>query len=120
MVPSISFTPEFLAMIAGVMLSLSFSYVPKLNTWYAAKATEIKQSIMLGLMLITTIGIFALGCGGILQIKNFVCDQPTAVYFIYTFILALVANQGTYKISPQTPAVKQAKFPVFHTPGEPW
>lgn len=119
MVPSISFTPDFLAMIAGVILSLSFSYVPKLNTWYAAKATEIKQLIMLGLMLIATIAIFALGCGEIIPIKNFVCDQPTAVYFIYTFILALVANQGTYKITPQTLAVRQAKEPIFHYPGEP-
>lgn len=118
MVPSISFTPEFLAMIAGVILSLLFSYVPKLNTWYAAKATEIKQLIMLGLMLVTTVAIFALGCGGILPINNFACDQNTAVYFTYTFILALVANQGIYKITPQTMAVRQAKYPIFNNPGQ--
>ncbi len=118
MIPPISFNPEFLAMIAGVVLSLLFSYVPKLNTWYAALATEIKQLIMLGLMLVSTGAIFALGCGGIIPINDFACDQNTAVYFIYTFILALVANQGTYKITPQTIAVRQAKEPTFNYPGQ--
>ena len=41
MIPSISFTPEFLAMIAGVvLLSVVFRMCQKLNTWYAALATE--------------------------------------------------------------------------------
>ena len=118
MIPSVSFTPEFLAMIAGGLLSLLFSYVPKLNTWYAAKTEEVKKLTMLCLMLITTIVIFALGCGEIIPINNFVCDQPSAVYFIYVFILAIVANQGIYKITPQTIAVKQSKEPTFHYPGE--
>lgn len=109
MIPSVSFTPEFLGLVVGALFSILFSYVPKLNVWFAALSTEAKQLSMLGLMLLSTAAIFGLGCGNIIPINDFVCNQSTAVYFIYVFILSVLSNQGTYKITPQTLAVRQAK-----------
>ena len=39
---------ELIVSIAGVVLSLLFSYIPGLRTWFAALVTETKQLIMLG------------------------------------------------------------------------
>jgi len=108
--PTIVVTPEALVLFAGVLLSLCFSYIPKLNVWFAAKSEEFKKLFMLGLLLIVTLGIFLLGCFKIVPVEAFTCDQQTAVKFFYMFVLALISNQSTYKISPMTNAVKQAKL----------
>ena len=48
----VSVTPEFLAAVAGVVLSLAFSYVPGLRDWYEALAGEFKRLIMAGVLLV--------------------------------------------------------------------
>lgn len=105
----ISMSPDLLTMVAGAVLSLLFSYIPNLNTWYAAKSEEVKKFYMLILLFIVTAGIFALGCFDVLKISDFTCEKNTVFQFIWIYILALIANQSTYKISPQTLAVRQAK-----------
>ena len=53
---------ELIVSIAGVVLSLLFSYIPGLRTWFAALVAETKQLIMLGLLILVTAAIYALGC----------------------------------------------------------
>lgn len=108
--PTIVVTPEALVLFAGVILSLCFSYIPKLNVWYAAKSEEFKKLVMLVLLLVVTAGIFVLGCFNIIPVESFTCERQTAVKFFYLFILALISNQSVYKVSPTTQAVKQAKL----------
>jgi len=99
---------EMLVAVAGVVLSLLFSYVPGLRTWYAALKSEIKQLIMLGLLAVVSGAIFALGCFDILSI-GITCDKYGAISMVWMFIAALVANQATYSITPETNDVTIAK-----------
>ena len=109
--PNITISPELIVIIAGGLLSIIFTYSPKLNTWFASKSEDFKKLTMLVLMVLTTIVVFILGCASILPLNNFVCDQQTAITFVYYLILAIMSNQGVYKVSPQPIAVKLAKAP---------
>ena len=109
MIPSVTFSSDLLIMIAGVVLSAGFTYVPKLNVWFAEKSDEVKQLTMLVLLFAITAIVFALGCFNLIQIEKFVCDRNTAVYFVYTFILAAISNQSADRILPKPIAVRQAR-----------
>lgn len=108
-----SVSPELLTLVAGVILSLLFSYVPGVNTWYAAQSDEYKKLFMLILLAVTAGGIFALACGGVLP-ELFglavTCDQTGALGLVQAFLYALIANQSAYKLTPQTRAVKNVKL----------
>jgi len=101
-------TPEMLVGVSGVVLSLLFSYIPGLRVWFAGLVTETKQLIMLGLILVISSAVFVLGCNGIL-VTNLVCDKSGIVSFVYIVVTAIITNQATYAISPQTNDVAIAK-----------
>lgn len=92
-------TPEWLALVAGAVLSLLFSYVPGLSNWYAALDGTRKRLLMAGLLLVVAAGAFGLGCAGVLAGVD--CSRNGAINIVYAYILALMANQSTYAISPQ-------------------
>lgn len=101
----ITLTPELLALVAGSVLSLLFSYIPGLRTKFAALCGETKRLIMAGLLMIVTIGIFALVHFGALT-----PSEPLSIWgYIYLFIQALIANQGTYTLSPPPIDVVKAR-----------
>jgi TRAP-type mannitol/chloroaromatic compound transport system permease large subunit len=97
-----------LASIAGIVLSLLFSYVPKLSTGFAVLDGVYKRLIMAGLLLIVAACAFGLSCAGLYSAVS--CDQPGAVGLVEAFIAALIANQSAYAISPETKGVRQAKL----------
>ena len=99
--------PRALAMIAGAVLSLLFSYIPGLNTWFAGHAPEFKRLFMAGLMLVVAGAALGLSCAGI--ISGVACTQAGAIELAVTWILAVAANQATYDVSPQPAAVKLVK-----------
>lgn len=103
------FTSESLALIVGTVVSLVFSYFPGLNTWYAAKEEPVKKLIMIGLMVVVSGAIFGLGCANILNMDGFICAKDSVLQFVSILIASVIANQGTYKISPQLDKVKAAK-----------
>jgi len=101
---------EVLAAIAGSLLSLLFSYVPGLSEWYANLGVAQnddgtrKRLVMLGLLCLVAAGSFGLGCAGWaadfgLSIS---CDQKGVMGLLQALLLAVMANQSTYKISPKT------------------
>ena len=104
------FTSESLALILGAVTSIIFSYAPGLNTWFAAKTDEIKRLIMLGLMVVITASIYGLACGNLISVSEFVCGQQSLLQFVSILISAVIANQGTYKISPQIRSVAAIKL----------
>lgn len=106
--PTFSTTPDFLAAIAGAILSLLFSYVPGLNTQYAALVPVYKRLVMLGLLLVVAAAIYGLGCGGILQ-SGIACSQQGLIQLVAIFVIAVIANQSTFTISPQMGNVTNAK-----------
>lgn len=101
-------SPELLSVIAGAILSLLFSYFPRLNTKYAALDDGVKKLIMLGILLIVIISLFVLACVQFISIDGFVCNRQNAFTFAWMFIYAVLGNLGTFKLSPQTSAVKEA------------
>lgn len=90
---------EQLAAIAGVVLSLIFSYIPGISDWYGALESTQKRLVMAVLLLVVAVGVFAGSCGGILATVT--CDKAGALGLVSALIAALVANQATYQISPR-------------------
>ena len=101
-------TSELLVSLAGIVLSLLFSYIPGLRVWFAALTSEKKQLIMLGLLVLVTGGVFGLGCAGILDI-GLACDKGGVIAIVKLLVAGIIANQATYLISPQTDDVVIAK-----------
>jgi len=90
-----------LGAIAGIILSLAFSYTPGLSDWYAKLTRVYKQLVMLGLLVITSGGVLALACFDIMPLMQ--CDQPGILNLVQTFIAAAMANQATDRLSPDKP-----------------
>lgn len=95
---------EIIGAVAGLLLSAVFSFVPKLNTAYAALDGVYKRLIMLGTLLGAVLLIWGAGCMGLWG----TCYEWREV--VKGFFSALVANQATYLITPQTQAVKDASI----------
>ena len=95
-------TAETLSLAAGAVLSLAFSYLPYLSDWYGKIASQGKRQVMALALALTAGAVYSLGCtgwsglGGLLTVT---CDQAGAEALVKAFFLALVANQGIYKIS---------------------
>lgn len=103
---------ELLAGLSGGLLSLLMSYVPGLNTWYAALESTWKSLLMLGALVVVAASAFALSCAGWAEgfgIVGLTCDQAGLQRLLSAFVAALVMNQATYKISPETRRVQVAK-----------
>lgn len=101
-------TSDQISLFAGVLLSLLFSYLPGLSGWFAAKDSTAKRLIMAGALLVVAVAVFGGACGKLLAALplNVTCDQAGAVAIATNFVLALVANQSAYLITPQpTPAL---------------
>jgi hypothetical protein len=104
-------TTEMLTLTAGALLSLCFSYIPGLAGWYARLGETPegddggtrKRLVMLGALALAAAGSFGLAClgwGPALGL-DLTCDQGGGLGLLRALVLALVANQATYKISPR-------------------
>jgi hypothetical protein len=104
-------TATELSFVAGALLSLAFSYVPGLNSKFAALEPEKKRLVMLGLLALVSLVVFGLGCAGFAADLGLsvTCDRAGAVGLLKAFLGAVVANQAMYSLSPRTLAVKLAK-----------
>lgn len=92
---------EFLAYIAGIALSLIFSYIPLAQKYYDALDAIAKRLVMAGLLLLVAVAVYGLSCWGV--ISGYVeCTQTGLVSTIGFFIDALIANQAAYLISPKS------------------
>lgn len=91
---------ETLAALAGVVISLAFSYVPGLSTKYDALDGTRKRLVMLGVLLVVAVGAFGASCAGIAQYAA--CDMAGAKTMLDAFIAAAVANQATHMLTPNT------------------
>ena len=90
-------TAELLASIAGIFLTLAFSYIPGLSNWFDPLPPTNKQAIMGGLLIVIALGAFGLACGNIVLAVT--CDKAGALGLLQTLIAALVANQAAYKLT---------------------
>jgi len=75
-------TAQLLSAIAGVVLSLAFSYIPGLNTKFAALDVQYKKLSMLGLLALVAAAVFGLTCtkyGVMLGIPRLTCTETGAI-----------------------------------------
>ncbi|NPV87267.1 MAG: hypothetical protein HPY45_14810 [Anaerolineae bacterium] len=99
-------TPEQLAAISGILLSLVFSYVPGLSDSWNKAAPTTKRGIMAALLFLTAAAIYIFSCAGITEYsQNVTCDRQGLLQLINIFIAALIANQAAYQISPKSPSL---------------
>lgn len=92
-------TSEQLSTIAGVLLSLLFSYLPGLNEKFERLDRVAKRLVMLGLLLLSSGSVYALSCAGLLPRVS--CDQEGLWGLVEAFIGAMIANQSAYLLSPR-------------------
>jgi len=100
---------ETLAMAAGIILTLTFSYVPGLNTQFACLSPEYKRLIMLGLLILVSAGALGLTCAGLGEVfgVTLTCDEVGLTHLVKALVAAIVANQGVYAISPRTKRLRK-------------
>ncbi len=96
---------------AGIVLSLALSYIPGLNVKFASLKPEIKRLIMLALLFLVSGSAYALGCAGALDALvgiTLTCDMHGLLGLGRSLILAIIANQAIYQISPLPEKVRTA------------
>ncbi len=103
---------EDLAGAAGVVLSLVLAYVPGLNTWFAGLKPDYKRLLVLALLFCVAGGAYALACAGGAAGELFglsvTCDLPGLYGLVRAFVLAAIANQATYLLTPKSEGVRTA------------
>jgi len=104
-------TAQVLSAIAGVVLSLAFSYIPGLNTKFAALDVQQKKLSMLGLLVLVAGAVFGLSCtkyGAMIGVP-YPCTEAGAIELLKILGAAVIANQAAFQLTPQTMGVRIAK-----------
>ena len=93
---------ENLSLTAGTVLSLVFSYIPGAKGWFMRFDPQVKRLIMLGLIALSAGAIYGLACldWGVELGITVTCDRPGLFGLLRQAVLAIIANQGIYAISP--------------------
>jgi len=101
----IIFSPQGIASIVGVVLAVLFAYFPKLRTWFAGLASEVKSYIMLGVLLLAEIVI------SLLSYYQVIVTVPpfTWVTAVQIAFALLISNQPTYTLLPEAKDVKEIR-----------
>ena len=92
-------TAEQLAVIAGVVLSLVFSYVPGAKDWFEKLEGNTKRFVMLGALFVVAAGIFGLSCTPLYSYVT--CDFAGAWQMLWVFVVAAIGNQTAYQLTPK-------------------
>ena len=87
---------NLLVMIAGVLLSLAFAYVPGLRDKFDGLESERKALAMAAVLLVAALGVFVAGCYSPWQAVE--CSEEGAWALVDLFIAAIIANQATFLI----------------------
>lgn len=94
---------ESLSLVTGTILSLAFSYIPGARHWFERFDPAIKRLIMLALLLVSAGCVYGLSCLGWASDWgiSLTCDQSGLMGLIEQTVIAIIANQSIYAISPQ-------------------
>ena len=101
---------ELISSVAGILVSLALSYIPKADTWYAALDNKQKALVVLGATTLAVVVIWAAGC---LEIWG-ACILDWRV-ILRSWIAAVLSGQGTYLLSPQTSWARKADDAAWMT-----
>jgi hypothetical protein len=94
---------ESLSLVAGTVLSLAFSYIPGARSWFEGFEPEIRRLIMLVLLVVTASIVYGLSCLGWASDWGISlnCDRSGLLGLIEKLVIAIIANQSIYAISPR-------------------
>jgi hypothetical protein len=92
--------PEEISAIAGILLSLGFSYLPGLKDRFSQLEPTSKRLVMLGLLALVALGVFGLSCLRPGWLPGVTCSGEGAWELARIFFIAVVANQAAYELSP--------------------
>lgn len=97
-------TPEFLVLTFGVILSLVVSYVPGLAPAFEKLDGSLKRVVMLCGVVVIGVSVYGLNCAGIAWtgVPAVACTQQGALGVVEAIILAAIANQTAYALSPKS------------------
>ena len=90
---------ELLASFGGVVFSLLFSYFPGLSGIFDPLPANQKRLVMLAVLVATAAGVFGLACVG--KYNLVACNVDGAWALLEYFVLAAIANQTAYRLSPK-------------------
>jgi drug/metabolite transporter superfamily protein YnfA len=102
-------TPAMLALVVGSIISLLATYLPGFNTWWAALVAEKKQMIMALSMIIVGVVVYVLACTPSIGFPFVACPAGGVWSMLSIILSALVGNQATKLVSPDTAGVKAVK-----------
>ena len=90
---------DLILAIAGIVLSLAFTYLPGLKTWFAQ--SKWQALIMLGIILVVSAAYFGLACTTLAAQLGIAvaCTSGGAVALALVFVKIVVANQATYLLT---------------------
>jgi len=100
---------ETLSLIAGAALSLAFSYIPGLHERFAALDPTHKRLVMLALLVLSAGAVYGLSClgWGLAWGVVLTCDRSGLAGLLEQLLLAVIANQGVYAITPPRPSLQR-------------
>lgn len=99
-----------LVFLAGAVLSLAWTFWPKMREQFAALSTGLKVLVNLILMLVLSGLIILFSCINWFPLPGVECSLSSAKDMVAMVIWAILGNQITYVASPQPDDVKDAKF----------
>jgi hypothetical protein len=108
-------TTELLASIAGIVLSLAFSYLPRLSNWFDKLPPQYKRVCMGGLLVAVAGAVFSLSCGGI--VASVACDRAGLLGLVKVLIAALIANQSAFLLTKRSAKWDAPSSPSFSVRG---
>ena len=96
-------TSEALILIGSALIQLLFSYIPGLKGWVdkPERSVEWKRGFFALVSLVVAVGAFAVSCGGFGEQLGVqvLCSSAGALGLGQAYVLALIAQQGTYQIT---------------------
>jgi hypothetical protein len=88
-----------IAALAGMLLSLSFRYVPGLKNWFERLSSEGKSGVMAVMIVIAGIGTLLWQCSSS-EDSMINCLSLGWKEYARAVFSALVTNQATHQITP--------------------
>ena len=106
---------DLMIAIAGVLLSLLFSYIPGASEWYEKLGYDAagnyddgvqKRLVMLGFLVLVAAAGFGMACAGFAaDFKlGLTCDRVGATGLVWALVEAIMFNQGTHTLTKKNAA----------------
>jgi hypothetical protein len=90
-------TPEAIAAVVGIVVSLLLEYVPKFKDWYNGLPDGQQKLFAVGIGFVVVAGAFGLGCAGLIA-PFWACGWAGAWSAVIAFLAYVLANQTTYAL----------------------